>query len=268
MTKGFIKLVRDSNIEELLKYPHAYALLTLIALRAKRANDIGFNNLEIGKCYIGDCKTIGASPRQYRTAKKRLSICGLATFKGTNKGTIAKLTNTRVFDVNLSTDRQADRQATDSQSVINNVIDNVTLATTNKEIKNKRIKNKELLSKDNIYGKFESKKINDEFEEIWKNYIPVKTKDGGFTGKGDKKPALAEFEKICKKADDNIFQEISLGVENYLQECSQTSTRTKHFIRFLKNETWKEYQTLQDQVVICSEDEDKKRYKELMAALD
>lgn len=93
MTKDFIKLVRDNNIEELLKYPYAYTLLTLIALRAKRANDIGFNNLEIGECYIGDCKTIGASQRQYRTAKQRLSTCGLATFKGTNKGTIAKLTN-------------------------------------------------------------------------------------------------------------------------------------------------------------------------------
>jgi len=269
MTKGFIKLVRDSNIEELLKYPYAYTLLTLIALRAKRASDIGFNNLEIGECYIGDCKTIGASQRQYRTAKQRLSTCGLATFKGTNKGTIAKLTNIRVFDINLSTDRQADRQASDNQGVSNNVIDNVTLATTNKEIKNKRIKNKELLlSKDNICGKFESKKINDEFEEIWKNYIPVKTKDGGFTGKGDKKPALSEFERICKKADDNIFEEISFGVKNYLQECSQTSTRTKHFVRFLKNETWKEYQTLQNQAVICSEDKDEKRFNELMEALN
>jgi hypothetical protein len=71
------------------------------------------------------------SEQQYRTAKKKLEKWGYATFKRTNKGTTAKLTDTRLFDVlNLSANGQANRRITTKQRVDNGQ------PTTNEERKN------------------------------------------------------------------------------------------------------------------------------------
>ena len=190
MTKGFIKLHRE-NLQELLKYPFAYSLLTQIALRAKRDGDIGFNNLAEGEAFIGDYKTIGATQRQYRTAKQRLKEWNLATFKATNKGTIAKLTDARVFDINLQTERQAERQASDKQHCMDNVTDPVTPATTNKEIKNKEIKNKEIKktkAKKDFFGLCVNEKID---KKLLKEFLGMR--------KEIKKPATERALKIILK---------------------------------------------------------------------
>ena len=75
--------------------------------------------------------------RQYRTAKKQLSDWNLATFKGTNKGTIGTLLNTKVYDINEehrdeqeATQESSKRRASDEQ------------ATTNKECNNQEGKEK------------------------------------------------------------------------------------------------------------------------------
>lgn len=127
---GFIKMIRSEETVELIKHPKELALLTLIAHRAKRTACFSAIGLSPGEALVGDYKSCGLSERQYRTAKSNLKKWGLATFKGTSKGTIAKLTNSAVYDINCEqsdeqngSKRTSKRRASDDQ------------ATTNKECK-------------------------------------------------------------------------------------------------------------------------------------
>jgi len=93
-------MMRSPECQELLLDGPAFILLTCIALRAKRR--IGYNKLglELGEAMIGDYENIGLSRQNYRTAKQHLEDGHFATFKPTTKGTIAKLCDSRVFDIN------------------------------------------------------------------------------------------------------------------------------------------------------------------------
>lgn len=97
---GFIKLMRSDATCDLIKDPKAFALLTQIALRAKRTDDFNIHGLTPGQALIGDHKNCGLSEREYRSAKNRLKRYGLARFEGTRRGTVATLVNTMVYDIN------------------------------------------------------------------------------------------------------------------------------------------------------------------------
>lgn len=81
------------------RHPNAFLLLAQIAMRAKW-KDCPITNLKKGEAWIGDYKAAGIkSPKAYRHAQKILERCGLAAFKGANKGTVATLTNSDVFSI-------------------------------------------------------------------------------------------------------------------------------------------------------------------------
>jgi|WetSurMetagenome_2_1015567.scaffolds.fasta_scaffold71170_3 hypothetical protein len=110
---GFLKLNRGSSTTELLKDKNAFILLTQISLRARRDSAFNPEGLSTGEAMIGDHKCIGLSQREYRTAKKHLEKYGFATFKTTSKGTIAKLIDSRIFDINATeNDKPDDKQET------------------------------------------------------------------------------------------------------------------------------------------------------------
>lgn len=67
MSKGFVKLSRSSETEWLLRKPFAFALLSLVALRAQRISNHP-SGLKSGEALIGDHKSIGATRGQYRGA--------------------------------------------------------------------------------------------------------------------------------------------------------------------------------------------------------
>jgi hypothetical protein len=121
VTMGFIKLINGPEAVELMKDCPAFMLLTQIALRARREAGIVYQNgiqisLEPSQAFIGDYQNIGLTEQQYRTAKAKLASRQFATFKATNKGTIATLINTGVFDINIQDGNgQANNQATDKQ---------------------------------------------------------------------------------------------------------------------------------------------------------
>ena len=100
MEQGFIKFNRHEDFEELVKYPNAFTLLALIAHRAKRTVSFSALGLEPGEALIGDYKTIGLTRQKYRTAKMQLENWDFITTKTTNRGTIAKLVKSTVFDIN------------------------------------------------------------------------------------------------------------------------------------------------------------------------
>jgi hypothetical protein len=103
---GFIKAMRTEEADFLDNHPIANHVLNVIARRARRT-PCKLNKLEIGECFIGH-KGLGITERQYRTAKKQLSEWTLVEFKkgrkATDKGTVAKLLDSRVYDINATED--------------------------------------------------------------------------------------------------------------------------------------------------------------------
>jgi hypothetical protein len=113
--------------------PLAYVLAAVIARRARYTIGFHSHNLALGEAFLGDFENYGMSEREYRTAKQQLAKWGFATFRATNKGTIAKLTDTRLFAIfPPKRDGQNDRQPTDKRRTSDGQ------TTTNKEQKNKR----------------------------------------------------------------------------------------------------------------------------------
>ena len=138
MSKGFIQLKRSQETEEMLQNePNCFLLLTLIAFRAKRSNGSSVFNLESGEALIGDYKACGLTRMQFRTTIKKLKRWGIITTKATNKGTVARLINIDIWDINIETNNQQDnQQVTNKEEKSNQQV------TTNNNDKNKE-KNKE-----------------------------------------------------------------------------------------------------------------------------
>ena len=131
---GFIKFIKSANTKELMKRPKCFVLLALIAVHAKRTNELNVHGLTIGEAFIGDHRSIGLTQQEYRTAKKNLEKFGLATFRGTNRGTIAKLLDKSIFDINSEKNgRLNNEQITSEQRTGNSQI------TTNNKKKNEKI---------------------------------------------------------------------------------------------------------------------------------
>jgi len=96
---GFVKLMRSEEALTLaLTDGRAHQILTVIAIRASRTNN-PITKMRQGQARIGSAE-FGMSRQAYRLALKRLSEMGLITSKGTNKGTLATLTNRVVWDIN------------------------------------------------------------------------------------------------------------------------------------------------------------------------
>lgn len=129
----YIKFMRDCPaIDEMARNGHyeEIILLMFIAKRARRT-PCRVTGLDVGEAMIGDYKNLGMTERKYRTAKNNLEKWGFSTYKTTNKGTIAKLIDSSVYDINVQeSDEQSDGQATDKRRASDGQ------ATTNKNDKN------------------------------------------------------------------------------------------------------------------------------------
>lgn len=159
----FVKYNRSDESLEILKHPNEFALLGLISYRAKRTNSLSTLGLEVGEALIGDYKSCGLTEQKYRTAKKNLEKWGIITTKATNKGTIAKLINSDIFNINseLPND-QTNERVTDNQRTGNGQV------TTNKNVKNdKNVKNEK--NKDIVYPDW----LN---LELWKEFKKMRVK--------------------------------------------------------------------------------------------
>lgn len=103
MSSGFIKLNRTGGLELLGEDLKAFALLTQIALRARREEGkYSRHSLKANQAFIGDYEKIGLSRQAYRSAQKRLTKYGLAIFEPTNQGTIATLMSIDIYDINAN----------------------------------------------------------------------------------------------------------------------------------------------------------------------
>lgn len=107
MTSYFVKLIENSPLRDkiLRERPSAFCLLTLVVVRARKADlldDSGNkiqDGIEIGEAMIGDYESYGATEQIYRTDKTYLEKLKILTYRPTSKGTIAKLQNRAVYDI-------------------------------------------------------------------------------------------------------------------------------------------------------------------------
>ena len=131
---SWFKSVRSSDALELIKAsPNAFVLAYVIAYRARYREGFNADGLEQGEAMLGDHENYGMSARSYRTAKEQLAKWHFATFKTTNKGTLGKLTDTRLFDpLNISADKQNDSQPTSKRQASDKQ------PTTNKKVKKEK----------------------------------------------------------------------------------------------------------------------------------
>lgn len=173
--KNFTKLYRNEAMFFYIarKCANAIVLLGLITIRA-RYDDKKRDDVEIGQAFIGDYKELGLSEQEYRTAKKWLETLKIATFKGTNKGTVATVIDTSLFDYRHS---NLTGKLTGSQRAANGQL------TTNKKIKGKKekenyTKEKEPVKKVTNQGELKNvcvrilKGIPDGFDEsLWEGAV-------------------------------------------------------------------------------------------------
>jgi hypothetical protein len=131
---GFVMAMRYADgLELIAKNHHAYVLLAVIAMRARRTDALNRHNLKLGEALLGDYREYSMTMQEYRTAKKVLEDCGLATFKATNKGTVARIISTRVFDINEQrSNKPPNNHLTVGQQAANKQL------TTNKEWKKEK----------------------------------------------------------------------------------------------------------------------------------
>lgn len=99
---GHLKLNRGEMTEDLLSRPNEFTLLSIIAYRARRKSST-VAGLKPNQALIGDYASYGMTRAAYRYALNNLKKYNLITTQITNRGTIATLLNTEVYDINAET---------------------------------------------------------------------------------------------------------------------------------------------------------------------
>ena len=96
---GWVKLMRSlESIELLAHFPNAFRLACVIAIRARWRGGFNVHGLAQGECLLGDFRSYGMTEKEYRGAKQKLEKHGFAAFRRANRGTVARLIDTRLFD--------------------------------------------------------------------------------------------------------------------------------------------------------------------------
>jgi len=166
----FAKLYPSEEMLELIQHhPKAFLLLSLIAVRAKMFDGYSALGLEKGQALIGDNKSCGLTAKEYRTAKLLLEKLNFVAFQGTNRGTIATLLDSRIYDVSCNQKGELEGKQRASKGRLTRSIDSKDIN------KKENIKEKSLFL-DLVYlTEEEHKKLIDKFGEpitnIWINKL-------------------------------------------------------------------------------------------------
>ena len=231
MSGGFLKLMRSEQTAELLKCPTAFALASIIAYRARRNDCFNTHNLSVGEALLGDYRKYGMSEREYRTAKEKLRKWKIATFQATNKGTIGKLLDESIYDINADDgDGRRDRQETDGATDKRQASDRPE--TTNKNIRTKERKKKPPISPPG--GAAISQELLEQFEEARTLYP------------GDKRGLDTEFENLKRKHRDwreivpALLPSLDLQIarREKMRAAGEFVPNWKHFKTYINERCW------------------------------
>lgn len=78
--------------------------------------------------------------------------------------------------------------------------------------------------------------INNNFDEFWNYYTPVKSNDGHFVAKGNKKSCKEKFVKLINKGEN--YENIIRGLEQYLKYCQENGICSCGAEVFLNQRRW------------------------------
>ena len=176
---SWVKLHRSREFDELLRLrPNAFLVLALIASRCWRGGNGNSYKLTIGEALVGDYTSCGLTREKYRSALKQLKNMGYITTKTTNKGTIAKLENTTIFDPNFILSEDSTTTKTTNQSC-----ENDQPTTTNKKFNN--------------YKKYNNSPANKSFKDAQEQLCSKPTKKPSmYVLKGRKEAYEIELKEI------------------------------------------------------------------------
>lgn len=126
---GWFRATRSRDALEVIKAnPNAFVLAYIIARRARYQASFQADGVELGEAFLGDFREYGMTRQQFRTAIHHLTTWGFATTRATNRGTIAKLIDSRLFEViPPDINQQSNQQETIKQPASNQP------ATTNRD---------------------------------------------------------------------------------------------------------------------------------------
>ena len=196
--------MRCKETEELFRDPLAFVLLTLIAYRARRSDEFSTDGLSTGEALIGDYKNMGLTKQEYRTRKKKLEKWGFVTLKTTNRGTVATIVGTRIYDINAI----AENTLTNTQPTLSQHSANTQL-TPNKKVKKGKKVNKYSLC----------------FEIFWKQYVRGESKG----------PAYEQWKKIDPELHTHIVRAVA---QQKINGCLKDPKFAPYAERWLKNTRW------------------------------
>lgn len=97
--RSWYKSYRSNEAFDLIRASHpAFILVHVIASRARYSDGYNRFQCKLGEAAISDYQSYSLSKQQYRTAKRYLESNGLATFRTTPKGTLAKLVDSTICE--------------------------------------------------------------------------------------------------------------------------------------------------------------------------
>lgn len=120
-TIGWFKASRHPDALALIRHaPLAMIVAYVIAHRAQWRSDFNPHNLAAGEAFLGDFANYGMTRQQYRTALRQLEKWNFATIRATHEGTIAKLTDSRLFEIcEEQSNKQGNQRLTTKQPTPN-----------------------------------------------------------------------------------------------------------------------------------------------------
>lgn len=91
-----MEILINKETDNLMKDTDAFLMLLKIAYNTKRDDFFSIPDCEIGEAFI-TAELVGMSQQTFRTTKNKLAKWGFAEFRGTTKGTIARMTTDKFF---------------------------------------------------------------------------------------------------------------------------------------------------------------------------
>jgi len=135
--RTFVQFIRGKAAEDLLfRDPNSFIILSVVAQRARRIDD-HVSGLKTGEAMIGRTEfsqhRYSISQQNYRSALKRLEKYGFVTTKPTRQGTIVKLLNLDIYDINDTTNQHTEQHTANTRPTHDQHTAN-TQPTTNKNV--------------------------------------------------------------------------------------------------------------------------------------
>jgi hypothetical protein len=169
MSERFIKFIPSEEALYLAKkHPKAFILLVFVAERARQKNGLA-DGLTVGQCHVGDWENMGLTRQEYRTALnvlinkrflEKVETCRTrqnSTKRITTIGTLVKLCDSRVFDINIELDNhRSNHRPTTDQPPTNHEEERKRRISLNRDIQEERAQSAaRLRSKDVLSFDFE-----------------------------------------------------------------------------------------------------------------